>query len=598
MGWAFVIAWIFLLTAAVCWPLFIPYPATAELTGPPMFVLRDMVIAPHPPLTDATLGLGEAAARAVPQDTALWALGYFVDAAHWVRFLMVGACILGGLAAAELARTLSSSGTARNGAPRHGNARHGAGVVGQFVAPTMLLWNPFVVERLLQGQWSLVLAALLLPVVVLTVRQGWVLWRTSAMAVAALTPTGALLAAVVALVSARNNRDRAWIGLTALLCSAPWLVATTTNFAAAAAADRAGAAAFAARAENHVGTLGALLGLGGIWNQQAVPASREIGVSALMVVALLALFALGWSRVWQSWSRLIVLAASAIAAIALAATPWGIALMGWLQTVPGGGLLRDTQKWVALALPAYVLLAAAGADYLAVRARATAQVRQRRIGSVLAAVVSVLVIVSAVPTLPRDLAPLRPVPSWPGWSAVSGVMAIDGHAVAVLPAGSYRLINGRPALDPALKILPNPVINSGELVVSGRAVSGEGSATIERTLLDGAANAGEATHALNTLRHHGVGWVLAENSPGNFGASVQLLGYLDLVYADEHLQLYHVPGAIERPEGPSQGAYLAAWLAFLVWVSCVFSGVLFELGRSLAAGSGRSGLISAGTASR
>src|SRR5699024_11539560 len=40
---------------------------------------------------------------------------------------------------------------------------------------------------------------------------------------------------------------------------------------------QAAAAAFAPRAEEAVGTLGALLGLSGIWNADAVPESRHLG---------------------------------------------------------------------------------------------------------------------------------------------------------------------------------------------------------------------------------------------------------------------------------------------------------------------------------
>lgn len=603
VGWAFVLAWIFALTSAVCWPLFFPaLPADSgqaggRAFGPPQFLLRDMVIPSHPPLTDATLGLGQSAARSVPQDTLLWALGYFVDASHWVRFLMVGACVIGGLAAAELARTLTSGvvGGAGTGAVREsgaGRTARSVSLVGQLIAPTMLLWNPFVVERLLQGQWSLVIATVLLPAVVLAARMRSPWWRTSAIAVAGLTPTGALLAGITGLVAARAWRDRAWIAVTTALVSAPWLVASALNFGAASSADASGAAAFSARAEAHVGTLGALLGLGGIWNRQAVPLTREVGFSAAMVLVLLALFALGFRRVWDSrpaecpetgprWRGLIIMAGVSIALVALAATSPGIAVMGWaLQHIPGAGLLRDGQKWVALALPAYVLLAAAGAEHLAARARDVGT----RAGQWLAGAVSALIIVAAVPTLPADVSVLRPVPSWAGWSAVSGVVAMDEHAVAVLPAGSYRIIDGLPVFDPAFKALPAPVVGSGELIVSGTAVAGEGSGLVERTLLAGAddgtndgagAGGGAGTgieRALDVLRGNGVGWVLVENSPGNMGNAPSILAALDSVYSDDDLHLYHVPGVIERPERPSDLHYAAAWAAFGMWILCALAG--------------------------
>ena len=43
----------------------------------------------------------------------------------------------------------------------------GRGTFGRAAAMTVAVWNPFVVERLLQGQWSLAVAAWLLPLVAL-----------------------------------------------------------------------------------------------------------------------------------------------------------------------------------------------------------------------------------------------------------------------------------------------------------------------------------------------------------------------------------------------------------------------------------------------
>lgn len=591
LGWAFVMGWVVALTLAVTWPLFVPRvtePSGAS-TGL-QFLLRDMVILPHPPLTDAALGIGDSAARATPQDTALWALGYFLDATHAVRLLIVLAVFLGGLAAAELARTVVR-----------------AGVVSQVAAATIVIWNPFVVERLLQGQWSLVIAAMMLPCVVLATNMGRHWWRASAIALAGLTPTGALLAGAAGVVAARSWRDRALVCLTTLTVSAPCLIASLVNFGASASSDPAGAAAFAARAERHVGTLGALLGLGGVWNKQVVPASREVGLSALAVVALLALFALGFSRVWQAAEdhavqpaatapansdgitraespamarRMILLGGVAIILVALFATTPGLALMRALQEhVPGAGLLRDTQKWIALALPAYALLAAAGAHRLATGSLGVlVHSGHGALRQWLAGAVAVLVIISAVPTLPADLSPLRPTHMWSGWAPVSGVIAMSDDAVAVLPTGSYRVIDGVPVFDPATKALPAPVVSSGELVVSGQSVGGEGTSAVDKALT-AADSAAKVTEALSLLRQRGIGWVLAENSPGFFGASQAVLNQLDDVYTDSNLALYRVPGAMEKYPTATETQRTAAWVGMTLWLLVLVSGPLVALVR-------------------
>ena len=556
-GQMIVVGWTFLLVAAVLWPF----------ASPGMPMLRDMVVPPHPALTDAAWGLGESAARSAPQDTVLALAGGFTDAGLVMRLLMLCGLTVGGVAAAELVRRVLH-----------------VGVVGQVAAVTMLLWNPFVVERLLQGQWSLVLAMTLLPAVALTTVVAAPWWRATAMAVAGLTPTGALLAVAVAVVAARTGRDRFVALSTGAVVSAPWLVATALG-SGAGVADPAGAAAFAARAERWVGTLGAVAGLGGIWNSQAVPVAREAGPAALAVVALLALFVVGARMAWGSRARpgsshsaligarrrLIVLAVSSVIVVAALATPPGISLMEWaLETVPGAGLLRDAQKWIALAVPGYVVLAAAGAETIA------RQIPDHR--RWLAALFAVTVIIAAVPDLPRAVAPVKPVAPWPGWSAVSGIVAMDDTAVAVLPAGPYRIIDGRPTYDPAVKTLPAPVLATGDLVVSGVAVGGEGStsATVEKTLLDAPA------HAIDVLRAHGAGWVLVENSPGELGDSKRVLSRLEVVYSDEHLTLHRVPGAIERPERANR---VLAWIALLAWAAMALAGPV----RGLLPGSGRTG---------
>ena len=533
-GTPVVFGWTFLLSLALLWPL----------ASPGMLLLRDMVVPPHPALTDAAFGLGDSAARATPQDAVLAWVGGLTDAGAVVRLLLVAGFLFGGLAAAELARRTV-----------------GAGLLGQLAAVTMLLWNPFTVERLLQGQWSLVLAMVLLPAIVVAGLQGAAWWRATAMAVAGLTPTGAVLGGVVAVVAARTWRDRGVAALTAMLVSAPWVAVSLPGAVGGGAAevfsDPSGAAAFAARAERHVGTLGAVAGLGGIWNRQAVPLMREEGPAALTVVGLLALFAIGAARAWRPRGdaalnrRLIVLAGLAVAVPALLATPPGLQVMEWaLANLPGAGLARDAQKFVALAVPGYAILAAAGAETLAGLLPTARQW--------LAGAFAVLIIVSAVPDAPRAVAELSPVEPWPGWSPVSGLVAMDHTAVAVLPAGSYRIIAGRPTYDPAVKTLPADVVGTGDLTVSGVTVGGEGTAAreVEQALLDA------PDTAIDVLRGNGVGWVLVENSPGEMGDSARVLDQLEVLYEDAELRLHRVPGAIAyRDDVDRTPAYagLALW---------------------------------------
>lgn len=381
------------LVLALTWPFLVPGEA---------FALRDMVVLPDMALTRAALGWGDLPARNVPQDALLAILPFPV---FFVRLLMVAAAACAAWAGYRLGR----------------------GAWGGAAAMTVAVWNPFVVERMLQGQWSLAAAAWLLPAVAL----GWSGRAPRAVAVvahwlASLTPTGALAAAVFA-------RGRRGAVVVALTC-APWVVAGV--FAGAPGTSTAAAVrAFAPRAEEHVGTLGALAGLGGIWNGDAVPPSRAAGF-ALFGVALVALLTLGWRAVPRAW----LVAAGTGFAVALAA--WAGLTTPIVEHFPGGGLLRDAQKWLILAIPAFV--AAAGA--LTPRRAATA------------AAFALL----QVPDAPATLAALTP-------TRVE-IPAVDHQGRDVLFEGGHSLvlIDGLPAVNPATKAMN--VVESGALVVDGAVV--------------------------------------------------------------------------------------------------------------------------------
>lgn len=271
-------------------------------------------------------------------------------------------------------------------------------------------------------------------------------------------------------------------------------------------------------------------------------------------------------------------AAAAVVLPALAATGWGLAVMEWLiATVPGAGLLRDTQKYVALAVPGYALCAAAGC-------LALGAAWQRRAAAGPALVAAGFVVVLMVPLL--DLAwgvggQLRPVRYPPGWERVAA--QVHGAAdVAVLPGGMFRKFPGSgpvPVLDPAPRMLPADVLQTGELPVHGRTVAGEGTRAVEveRLLLAGA-SAGE-------LAARGVGWVLVERTtPGPLGDSAITLGELQQVYADADLALYRVPEPVNGGEGAeavAENRYTAssaqrwsAGLAHGVWAGMLVGGLL------------------------
>ena len=377
-----------LLVLSLTWPFLMPGEA---------FALRDMMVFDAMALTRASLGWGDLAARNVPQDALLGILPWPVA---FVRVFMVAAA----------------------GCAAWAGYRFGRSPFGRAAAMAVAVWNPFVVERLLQGQWSLAAAAWLLPLVALGLvpASGLAHWLAS------LTPTGALAAACF---------SRGWRGVAVSVCTClPWVVAGV--FAGTpGTSSAASAAAFAPRAEAYAGTLGSLLGLGGIWNGQAVPASRELGF-ALFGVALCALLALAWRSVPR---RFLLLAALGFA-VALAS--WADLTTPLIQHLPGGGLLRDGQKWLVLAIPAFVVAAGALEPRRALAAATFALLQ--------------------VPDAPVALAALTPT--------TIEVPAVDHRGRDVLFESRPALvpIDGHPVVDPAPKAMN--VVESGALTVDGVAV--------------------------------------------------------------------------------------------------------------------------------
>ena len=396
-------AWGVLLVGALTWPFLLSFASPSAA-----FALRDMMVLPHPTLTHAAVGFGDLPARSAPQDGVLAVVGKLVPATWFVAVLMVAGA----------------------GAAAWVGARVGSRPWTRAAAMTVAVWNPFAVERLLQGQWSLALAAWLLPAVALCRGPGQLL----AMWGASLTPTGGLFALVTALFTNRRVLPFSLLGC------APWLVPAVFS-ASSGAASAASAAAFAPRAETFTGTLGALLGLGGIWNAGAVPASRSAGFAVAGVV-LFAVLCLAWRHVPR---QLLALAACGFA---VPLVSWLLpGAMAWLvSTIPGGGLLRDSQKFVALALPAFVV--AAG--------------RLDRVDHRIPAVALLLALVQ-VPDAPRAVAALTPVHV--------AVPDIDHRSRDVFFDGRPHLLtrpDGIPIVDPATKAMN--VVESGELIVDGAVV--------------------------------------------------------------------------------------------------------------------------------
>ncbi len=548
--------------------LILALAVTAPLLAPGYLLIRDAVSTPRSYLTDAALGIGENAPRAVPQDFAIAVISAVVDGGIVVKALLIAGLFLAGWGAGRLARQLLPD----------------AGVPGQLVATTVAIWNPYVAERLLQGHWSLLLGYGCLPWVagsVIRLRDGTAAppsgppgWAAVAcwMALAGLTPTGLIMAGVVALVCARPVR-RAWAVLgIAGAAAVPWLTAAAVG-SALGVPQTAGLAPFAARAEPGLGTLGSLAGLGGIWNAEAVPHSRATGFAVIGTVALLAVVAFGIPVILRrgAGEPLLMLAAVAVLLPAAMATGPGMtALRAGVETLPALAVVRDAQKWVALAMPAYALAGAAAV--LALRRWL------RPAAAALACCVAVLV---ALPDLAWGVGgALRPVKYPPGWAVAAGQVNADPQPVAVLPAGTMRRFpwsGSAPVLDPWPRWVRAEVLTTGDLTIGGKTVAGEGSHAreVQRLL--------EAGSDPATLARAGVGWLVVQRgTPGDLGGADRVLRQLSPSYTDPDIALYRIGGSSSAAPQDKRMLSIAAhlvWAVLLLGSGAALAGSALRRGR-------------------
>src|SRR5699024_1814698 len=286
---------------------------------------------------------------------------------------------------------------------------------------------------------------------------------------------------------------------------------------------------------------------------------------------LVAVWALAAPGLWRARREPVVRAAVPVAVavwllVSAAATGPGLAVLDALvDAVPAAGLVRDTQKFVALALPATVLA-------LAVATRALARWLRPAGAAVLVAAVAV----ASVPDAPAALwSALRPVTYGPGWAEVDRIVAGEPGDVLVLPAGSFRSTplwaGGAPVLDPAPRLLDARVLVPGDLLVGGAGgVAGEGSRARAATdaLLDGADPA--------VLAGLGVRWVLDERTAaGPRGASGATLESPTTRYSDPELTLHEITAAAPQAPPPASPAARAAVLAaHAAWMLVGFGAAL------------------------
>ncbi|MFI6477055.1 hypothetical protein ACIBH1_03920 [Nonomuraea sp. NPDC050663] len=508
----------------------------------PGFVLRyDMVFVPDPPILADTGGFP----RAIPSDLVVALLSRVVPAELVQKAVLVGVFVLAATGAAALV-------------PK--------GTLAKLAAAAFYGWNIYLAQRLLLGQWALLLGVAALPWAIRALAPG-ALTRTSEAGSAARIADAGSAARIAGAGSATTGLDpgqatrppgaasargpdsgspRApwwWLplalvpaavgGFQAMLVSAlalvpvaafvrrlpatllwlalfslPWLVPA---LAAQAVTDPAGVDAFAARADGPFGVLGSLLAGGGIWNAEAGVPGQDDWWQATARLLLAAVGLAGFVRLRgrAAWWPGLAVAAVAGLGIALTGAFAPSVLKQLIVWWPGFGPLRDGQAYLA----PLVLAAAVGFGTLIPRG--------------VAGVVGVLAPVLVVPTFALGAFGRLEAVAYPAdWLAVQRIVNTDPApgALLSLPWGAHRAFGwnaGRVILDPATKMFARRVLWDDSLSV---ALPGGGRLRVR----------GEAAGARPEVRY-----VLISADENRF-----LSGYpgWDVVYRGAQLVLLKVPG--------------------------------------------------------
>ncbi|MBU2696526.1 hypothetical protein [Pimelobacter sp. 30-1] len=464
------------------------------LLGGGYWLVGDMVFVPHQPWKPAWLGLDGALPRAVPMDALVSLATHVVPGSVVQRLLLVGGFLAGGLGVARL-------------------------VAGQrwwarAAAITLFCWNPWVYERLLMGQWAILLGYLLLPWVAgaaLRLRADRRDWAPAAVVLvlsAACSWSSGLMAVGVLGVLALGRDLGGWLRVAGLglVANLTWLVPALTADTARVSTDGV-FAGFAARAESAAGTAASVLSLGGTWKTSVVPPERTSALLVLLSCLLTVAAVAGLRRAGPGRGRWLALGAAAVVLALLPTLPGGADLLDRAaDPVPGLALLRDSQRLLA---PLGLVLAV-GAAYAATALRERIRPGTQALWSGVALLVVAPLLL--LPSLAWGAAGELQRSSYPAaWDEIAD--RIDGgDTTVVLPwSGSYRGFDWnhrRAVLDPAPRILPGEVVVDDRVLLTDRVIAPEDPRVVAVTL----ALADE--DPAGALRAIGVRWVLVERGMG------------------------------------------------------------------------------------
>ncbi|MFC6707283.1 hypothetical protein [Flexivirga alba] len=542
----------------------------------------DLVFVPRLALSDRTLGVDGSVPRAVPNDFVVALLSHIVPG--WVveKALLLAFFVLVGAGVGALMRSR----------------------LGAAAAALVAAWNPYVAERLAIGHWGYLLGYACVPLLVAAaaaVREGAPCGRTRLglwlLLSAATGSTGAVLGLIAVLAvlampagsqaSARRRvGEFGWVLVIFVLANATWWYAYLF-LAPSQSTSRVGVEAFMTRADTPWGVLGSLLTGGGIWNQGVWFSERQslvVSGLALLVVVVSVALALR-DRVWRAGPVLSGLTLAGVVGLVLAAAsavPGGSQLMTAVVTdLPGGGLLRDAQKFVGL----WVLLVAVLAGRLVERVRSAgaAAGAQRTAALSIAAVVACWPVVTLTGLAWGAGGQWRSVDYPSSYTRMAQrIDALPAGGVAVFPWALYRQYSfdhNVVVLDPWQRLLDRDVLVNDDLpLVGGTVVPGE---SPDAHRVTAAVQSGVGI--VSALRDGGVRYVLMQTDQPAAGDIHEVTGRSPIASAGD-LRLYDLGATgVRAPTDSGAGRY-TGWVLAGLAVIVVAGNFVLDRKRGIAHG--------------
>lgn len=505
----------------------------------------DMAWAPDPRFTPFTLGVGTPAPRAVPSDAAAVLLGTVVGAGRAQALTLLLILIGLGLGSARLLTTA------------YGPASPVAASASALVA----VWNPFVYERLVLGQWGILLGAAVLPWVVDAALRNATLATAGWICVASLGGGNAVLIAVLpglaVLLMLRQWRSALINAAVTVGASAVWALPALVG--GVTSAD-VGARFFAARADSPVGLILSLVTGGGVWNAAAHPEVRQ----STTIAVLSAVLALGAGVIGATGARrgrpLVVVAVLGL--VASSASGWHVTASLWeaiTVQLPGGGLLRDSHKLVAW----WLLLVSLGTGIIVerlLRLRASTAIGSAAAGLVLLAPIALL-----------------PTMAWGASGRLASVHVPEGllestsslsrapaGLVGLLPWSQYRRYpwnDDRVSLTLGPRLIDQNVLFNDALPTSGGTVPGEDprAERVSRAIDSG-------TSPVDALIAEGVRYIALERGTGLPEDDISSVG--PLIADSPELLVRQVASPLPEPPASPVTALAAGWMiACATWLT-------------------------------